>query len=64
MSYKSQINENGALIMITSITEERNRVSQHTTEVDLKECFGERFTALVLRGVVLLKEGVLCKFSL
>lgn len=37
---------------------------QHTGELDLKECFGERLTALVLRRVALPRGGVLRRDSL
>lgn len=37
---------------------------QHTCELDLKECFGERLTVVVVRGVALPSGGVLRNASL
>lgn len=39
-------------------------MKQHTDEVDLKECFGERLTVLVLRRGALFRGGVLRNDSL
>jgi len=40
------------------------QVRQRTGELDLKECFGERLTVLVLKGVALPRGGVLRRDSL
>lgn len=40
------------------------QVKQHTCLLDIKECFGERLTELVLRGEALARGGVLRRVSL
>lgn len=45
-------------------TSRGTHVRQHTGELDLKECFGERLTVLVLRRGALFRGGVLRNDSL